>query len=121
MPDQRPRRPDPRRTIELLWRLHDRPTRRGPKPRFTVDDVAQIAIQMADTDGLAALSMRRVADQLGVTAMSLYTYVPSKSELLDLMLDTVSGEATAAYADNMDWRAKLDLVARQNWALYRRH
>jgi AcrR family transcriptional regulator len=65
--------------------------------------------------------MRRLAEELGVTAMSLYTYVPGKAELLDLMLDAVYGE-TARPADVPGgWRARLALIARENWALYHRH
>ena len=54
--------------------------------------IVAAAIELADADGLAAVSMRRVAERLGKSAMALYTYVPGKAELLDLMLDTVYGE-----------------------------
>jgi AcrR family transcriptional regulator len=117
---------DPRRGIELLWGLRE-PPRKGPKQRLSVDRIARAAIEIADAEGLGALSMRRVAERLGVTAMSLYTYVPSKAELLDVMLDTVYAEVTARYDSEGlrdhagGWRAKLELVARQNWALHRRH
>jgi AcrR family transcriptional regulator len=111
---------DPRRSIDLLWRVQDRP-RPGPKPRFTVDDVAAAAIAIADADGLGALSMRRVAERLGVAAMSLYTYVPSKAELIDLMLDTVSTEVPVTGHRVSGWRARLELIARENWAMYLRH
>ncbi|WP_433301563.1 TetR/AcrR family transcriptional regulator C-terminal domain-containing protein [Actinoplanes sp. CA-030573] len=85
---------DPRRTIELLWdvRADDAARRPGPKPRFTAAEVARAAIAVADADGLGALSMRKVAEGLGVSAMSLYTYVPGKAELIDLMLDNVLAE-----------------------------
>ncbi len=90
---------------------------------------------MAIQDGIARLSMRRVAERLGVGAMSLYTYVPSKAELLDLMLDTVYGEQVAAIrsattgstADEpqppltVDWRGGLTARARADWDLYHRH
>ncbi len=98
---------DPRRSIELLWRLRERP-RPGPKPRFTVDDVAAAAIAIADAEGLAALSMRRVAERLGVAAMSLYTYVPGKAELIDLMLDTVCTEVPPADARRLAGSAGRD-------------
>ncbi|WP_433375732.1 TetR/AcrR family transcriptional regulator [Actinoplanes sp. CA-142083] len=108
---------DPRRTIELLWGVRDA-ARPGPKPRFTVAEVALAAIAIADADGLGALSMRKVADRLGVSPMSLYTYVPGKAELIDLMFDTVqaSGEVGGD-----DWRERLERVARDNFALYLRH
>src|SRR5919112_1054849 len=79
---------DPQRSMELLWGLQQRP-KRGPKPRLTVEQIVQAALGVADAEGLAALSMRRVADELGVAPMSLYTYVPSKAELIDVMLDAV--------------------------------
>jgi AcrR family transcriptional regulator len=109
---------DPRRSIELLWGVPERP-RRGPKPKLTVEQLTRAAIELADAEGLAAVSMRRVAEHLGVTGMSLYTYVPGKAELLDLMVDTVHGETAPAPAG--DWRARLEHVARENWALYLRH
>lgn len=111
---------DPKRSLELLWRVRDRP-RRGPKPRFTVDDIATAAIAVADADGLAALSMRRVAADLGVTAMSLYGYVPSKAELIDVLIDRVIGEIAMPDELPGGWRARLEHVARQNWELSLRH
>jgi AcrR family transcriptional regulator len=111
---------DPQRSIELLWGLQPRP-RRGPKPRLTVDKIVRAAIEVADAEGLAALSMRRVADELGVGAMSLYTYVPGKAELIDLMLDTVLGEQARPDDVAGGWRARLEQIARENWALYHRH
>jgi len=111
---------DPRRSIELLWRVREK-SRPGPKPRFTVEDVAAAAIAIADADGLGALSMRRVAERLGVSAMSLYTYVPAKAELIDLMLDTICTETARPDEVPGGWRARVELVARENWALYLRH
>ncbi len=65
--------------------------------------------------------MRRVAEQLGVGVMSLYTYVPGKAELLDVMLDTVVGEETQPDRTRGNWRSNLELRAREDWALYQRH
>lgn len=112
---------DPKRSIELLWGIQDQRPRRGPKPRLTVDGIAKVAIELADEEGLAALSMRKVAERLGVTAMSLYTYVPSKAELIDVMLDRVCAEPDRPEGIPGGWRARLEHVARANWALYRRH
>ncbi|MFF5234796.1 TetR/AcrR family transcriptional regulator [Dactylosporangium sp. NPDC000521] len=111
---------DPRRSIELLWGTAT-PSRRGPKAKFTVADVTAAAIGLADAEGLTAVSMRRVAEQLGVTAMSLYTYVPSKAELLDVMVDTVSAEAVRPAFTAAGWRERLVEIASSNWLLYRRH
>ena len=76
------------RTLSLLWRETE-PPRRGPRPRHSVDDVVEAAIAIADADGLDAVTMRAVAERLGISPMSLYTYVPGKAELLDLMLDAI--------------------------------
>jgi AcrR family transcriptional regulator len=103
--------------MALLWRAPDAPAGRAG---LTVDRIVEAAIALADADGVAALSMRRVADRLGVGAMSLYTYVPGKAELIDLMIDTVLGEISLAPVDG-GWRARLERVARQNLALYQRH
>jgi AcrR family transcriptional regulator len=119
-----PGRGDPKRSMELLWGVGER-SRRGPKPKLTAGQIARAAIELADAEGLAALSMRRVADRLGVTAMSLYTYVPGKAELLDLMLDTVYGEVGGEVGGEDDgtggWRERLEGVARRSRALYQRH
>jgi AcrR family transcriptional regulator len=110
---------DPARSLPLLWRDHKRPTR-GPRPGLTVDRVVAAAVELADAEGLEALSMRRVAERLGVGTMSLYTYVPGRAELLDVMLDTVLAEV--ARPDGAGgWRAGLEQRARGDWALFHRH
>jgi len=88
-------RGDPRRTLELLWG-RVAPPARGPKQGLTPLEIARAAIELADADGLDGVTMRKVADRLGRSAMSLYTYVPSKAELVDLMLDTSLGEVPAS-------------------------
>jgi AcrR family transcriptional regulator len=113
-------RGDPARSLELLWGARRTPTR-GPKPGLSVERIVHAAIELADAEGLAALSMRRVADRLGVGTMSLYTYVPAKAELLDVMLDTVLGEVAGEERAVDGWRARLEQRARSYWALYRRH
>ena len=76
---------DPRRSVELLWGTRE-PPRRGPKPKLSVDAIVRAGIEVADAEGLPALSMRRVAEQVGVTAMSLYTYVPDKDRLVGFVV-----------------------------------
>ncbi|MFC6012601.1 TetR/AcrR family transcriptional regulator [Nocardia lasii] len=78
--------------LALLWRHHlpAKPGARGPKQTLTVDDVVAAAIALADRDGIAKLTIRAVAAALGVRAMSLYTYVPSKEALITLMVDAVA-------------------------------
>jgi AcrR family transcriptional regulator len=111
---------DPRRSIELLWG-REQPGRRGPKQRLTTEAVVAAAIAIADADGLSALSMRRVAEAVGVSPMSLYTYVPSKSELVDLMFDRALGGAADPGDEVAGWRARLSFIAHERWKLVERH
>lgn len=109
---------DPRRSLELLWGVRGRP-KRGPKPRLTAEEIVRTAIGLADAAGLDALSIRRIADELGVSPMSIYTYVPGKAELIDVMVDRAFGELTPPSHDT--WRARLEHIARDHWALFHRH
>jgi AcrR family transcriptional regulator len=112
-------RGDPTRTLELLWGTREPPSR-GPKPGLSIEQIAGAAIAIADADGLDALSMRRLATELGVGTMSLYRYVPGKAELIDVMLDTVFGEV-AVPPSGRGWRETLEHSARDGWAMYQRH
>jgi AcrR family transcriptional regulator len=112
---------DPGRSLALLWGPQDRPGRSGLTLRAIVDT----AIALADVDGLDAVSMRAIAERLGAGTMSLYTYVPGKPVLIDLMIDTVAGQV---YADVHEpsaqpggWRDALTFIARRNWDWYLRH
>lgn len=109
------------RSLELLWRGKDRPAR-GPKPGLTLDRIVGTAVDLADRDGLAAVSMRSVATELDVGTMSLYRYVPSKGELLDLMLDRVyQSDESTDHAKGLDFRGALEWLAHGTWRLYHRH
>ena len=110
---------DPRRTIELLWGVRRR--RRGPKPSLSGEQIVATAIELADRDGLGGLSMRRLADELGITAMSLYGYVPSKVELLDVMADRAYGEIAMSGLPGFSWQVRLGALARQHFALLVAH
>jgi AcrR family transcriptional regulator len=107
------------RSLELLWGLREPPTR-GPRPQLTVEQITEAAIALADAEGLDGFSMRRVAERLRVSTMSLYRYVPGKAELLDVMVDRVSGRIPRTAVDGA-WRARLEQVARENRSLYERH
>jgi AcrR family transcriptional regulator len=111
---------DPARSLALLWRTSERTSRKG-RPELSVERIVRAAIDVADAEGLQALSMRRVAERLGVGTMSLYTYVPGKPELFDVMLDTVYGETARPEDATGGWRGRLEQIARENWALYLRH
>lgn len=109
------------RSLELLWGTKERPTR-GPKPGLTLESIVRAGVELADRDGLAALSMRNVAAELGVGTMTLYRYVPGKGELLDLMIDHVNGPL-----EELDkfrgrhWRTTLEYIARSTWEQYAAH
>jgi AcrR family transcriptional regulator len=117
--------PDPDPVLRLLWR-HSLPSpevapaRRGPKQKATVDDVVDAAIDIADRDGLAALSMRGLAQHLGLGAMTLYTYVATRNDLLVLMVDQVLGR-TVLPAHPADLRERLEQLARVQYDDYRAH
>ncbi|MGW9046309.1 TetR/AcrR family transcriptional regulator [Streptomyces lydicus] len=117
---------DPRRSMALLWRAEggrgtDAKRGPGPKPALSVDVIVGAGIAVADAEGMAALSMRAVGERLGRTAMALYTYVPGKSELVDLMYDQVLAELPADYDLTAGWRAALTSWAEDTWAFSLRH
>ncbi|GAA5048823.1 TetR/AcrR family transcriptional regulator C-terminal domain-containing protein [Nocardia callitridis] len=127
---------DPLRTLELLWRprasgtpggVADRPAKgdgpkqRGPKQRSSVDAVVRAAIAIADAEGIGALTMRRVAGELGLTPMATYTYVPGKAELIDLMLDEVYAEMDRADLTGQPWQERVTRVAAENRTLLTEH
>ncbi|GAA3774219.1 TetR/AcrR family transcriptional regulator C-terminal domain-containing protein [Streptomyces chiangmaiensis] len=93
---------------------------RGPKPAYSRADIAAAAVRIADAEGLDAVSMRRVAAELGCGTMSLYNYVPRKEDLYELMVDAVSGEHEL-WEPSGDWRADMLRAAHQTRGLMRRH
>jgi AcrR family transcriptional regulator len=105
--------------VALLWGLRDTP-RRGPKATLTPDDITRAAVAVADADGLGAVSMARVAAELGNSTMALYRHVRSKDELLALMADAAL-EGPPDLPDGVDWRTGLMLWAQHNLASARRH
>jgi AcrR family transcriptional regulator len=111
------------RSMELLWGKGERPAR-GPRPGLSLEQIVTTAIEVADAEGLGAVSMRRIATELGTGAMSLYRYVPGKAELLDLMQDRVYDPGPwelPAPGVIPDWRRELDTLGREYLDLYRTH
>ncbi|WP_399881713.1 TetR/AcrR family transcriptional regulator C-terminal domain-containing protein [Streptomyces sp. BBFR51] len=88
---------------------------------LTLGRIVRAAVTVADTEGLAAVSMRRVAAELGVATMSLYRHVADKDDLLTRMMDTVIAEYPLPADPPDGWRAAIELAARQLWDLFRRH
>jgi AcrR family transcriptional regulator len=108
----------PAHIVDLFWRT-TAPPRRGPRGSLSVERIVQTAVDIADAEGLDAVSMRRVAEGLGVTTMSLYRYVPGKDDLCELMLDHASGVPDTTHWPE-GWRPRLETFARDMRALFRR-
>lgn len=100
------RRVDPelRRRSQLLWEDRSKGTR-GPKAAFTPEEVVHAAIQIADAEGLGAVTMNAVASRLGLTTMAVYRYFPNKEALYDAIIDTGMGLPPVASEPYGDWRA----------------
>ncbi len=108
------------RSLALMWGYDDRSGARGPKPRLTLEAIVDQAVAVADAEGLDAVSMRRVAADLGAGTMSLYRYLPGKAELLDLMLERVGAlDEDADLGD--DWREAMRAMGTGLWRLYTEH
>jgi AcrR family transcriptional regulator len=120
--------------LDLLWGTRQ-PPRRGPKPSLSLERIVTEAIALADTEGLANLSMQHLAERLGCAKMALYRYVPGKAELVALMIDAGLGDppqppaqpaqpaqtGQTAVSGEQPWRAVLRLWATTVFERYRLH
>ena len=106
-------------SIAAAWGLRERPGK-GPKRGLSLPQIVRAGLDVAGSDGLAAVSMSRVAAELGVGTMSLYRYVESKRELLDLMVDACLGPPPPAI-EGTSWRDGLTAWARAELAAHRAH
>jgi AcrR family transcriptional regulator len=105
-------------SVAAAWGVRERP-HKGPKPGLSLGRIVEAAVRVADTEGLDAVSMGRVAAELGTAPMSLYRHVSAKEELLTLMVDAAWGPAPDRPVPDgpvpgEDWRAGL---ARWAWAM----
>lgn len=107
------------RSIGLLWGT-TATAARGPRPRFSVEAVAKAGIALADADGLAAVTLARVAASLDLTTTALYRYVDAKETLVELMVDVAAGPPPAS-TRRADWRAPVRVWTTALWDCYRRH
>lgn len=82
--------------------------RMGPKPALTLDRIADAAVAIADAEGIAAVSMQRVAAEFAYTKMSLYRYVKGKDELVAAMIDRAVGDPPVLDAVRDGWRPRLE-------------
>jgi AcrR family transcriptional regulator len=108
-----------KRPSEPIWTRDAPGTRR---PRHTREQIAAAALAVADSEGLEAVSMRRIAAELGAGTMTLYYYVRTKAELLDLMDDAIMGEVLVPDAElSSNWREALTQIATRSRDAFARH
>ncbi|MEU6792316.1 TetR/AcrR family transcriptional regulator [Nonomuraea wenchangensis] len=103
-----------------IWMRPERPAR-GPKPAYSRAQITEAAIRIADAEGFEAATMRRIAAEIGAGAMSLYRYVPSRDDLVELMADRLMGEIDLTGMPSGDWRADLTRYAGEWRAVWLRH
>jgi AcrR family transcriptional regulator len=106
-------------SVETAWGIRER-SAKGPKPGLSLERIVDAAVEVASSEGLAAVSMSRIAAELDAATMSLYRYVATKDELLALMVDAVC--ATPPTANPRErWRAAVARWAREHFAVLRRY
>jgi AcrR family transcriptional regulator len=111
--------PDLERSLELLWAGRTR-GRRGPRAQLTAERIADAAIRIADADGLEALSMQRIATDLGYSTMSIYNHIPSKDLLLEVVTDVAAGKPPEL-GGTQDFRDAVRHWVAALWAGFRTH
>ena len=106
--------------MKSLWDLREQQEKK-PRVALTLSGIAQAAIDIADTDGIDAVSMQRVAADLGFTKMSLYRHVQGKAELLSIMIDTAVAEPPDLAGVPGGWRPRLEAFVGQLADVWRQH
>lgn len=112
--------PELPRGIALAWGVAANP-QRGPKREMSVEKIVEAAVELADADGIGAVSMAAVAARLGFTPMSLYRYVSAKDDLLLLMQEEATGLPPEGHRQEEGWRAKLRALFDAQTRLYLAH
>ncbi len=109
--------------LDLLWGVGEASAPRAGRAALSVQRIVTAAVRLADQEGLEGLSMRRIADELGTGAMSLYRHVPNKDALVMLMQDHVlSNDPPRQLArKTLTWREKLRLMAKLTWQTSMEH
>ncbi|MEE6261845.1 TetR/AcrR family transcriptional regulator [Plantactinospora sonchi] len=106
--------------LDLLWGQQPGPDAE-PRQGLSLSRIVRAAVELADADGLGAVSMARIAERLGFTTMSLYRHLKSKDELLLLMLDSVAAVPAELDEPGADWRLGLQRWCRAQWTMLRAH
>lgn len=112
--------PELPRGIALAWGVAADP-QRGPKREMSVEKIVDAAVELADAEGIGAVSMAAVAAKLGFTPMSLYRYVSAKDDLLLLMQEQATGLPPDSHLEIEGWRERLIDLYQEQVQLYLRH
>ena len=112
--------PTPGTAPEPPWRSAPRRSGRAPRPQLSRDVVVGAALKVVENDGGDALTMRRVADEIGVSASALYGYVANKEELVQLVLDQIMEEVPEP-PESTGWQDFVRGFAREMYGMFRRH
>src|SRR5262249_34202051 len=110
----------PHAPLEPPWRSVPKRRRSAPRPQLSRDVVVTAALKVVEAEGGEALTMRRVAEEIGVSASSLYGYIANKEELVQLVLEQIMTEIPLPRPD-ADWQDMLRSWARDTLAVFRRH
>lgn len=110
---------DELKLLSLLWNESPSSTRSG----ISRQGITSLAVDLADREGLAAVTIRRLAAEAGVTAMALYPHIGGRPELIELMLDRVAGLTyeKSGEPDDPNWRVRISAIADANWRSCREH
>src|SRR5262245_12927248 len=120
--DERPRDERPRRRRREEGPIFARPAPGSRRPAYTREQIARTAIAIADAEGFDAVSMRRIAGELGAGTMTLYHYVGGKDELVALVSDAIMAEIIVPEDELPDgWREGLAEIARRTREIFKRH
>jgi len=107
-------------SFEAAWGRGVRPSK-GPKPGLSLKRIVHAAVDVASAEGIASVSMSRIASELGAAPMSLYRYVAAKDELLALMIDAAFQKLPSAPVPGEGWRDGLSRWAREHLGVLRRY
>ena len=117
--DQAEAIPVPKQVTSLIW---TRPERvHHERPALSREQIVRVALEMADTEGIDAISLRRIAARLKVSAMALYWYIERKEDVFELMVDAAYGEVPLPEAGSGDWRSQFQEIAVQIRVMMHRH
>lgn len=107
--------------VALLWGTARAGSGRGRRPSLTLDRIAAATVEIADAEGLPAVSMQRVAERLGVTKMALYRYLTAKADLLAVAVDAAQADRSDGAGAGEGWRPRLEWWTRLQRETWQRH